>query len=144
MELSATFPKAFKGQTKSTKHMHFWGPNHSHICSPGQNAWAFKHDETRLNKWLWIYEITFLNCRLINEDTSDYRRYEQYWRSLRKRPDFCFSGFTFTIASVAFIPAKNNILFKTKQGGETVKCLLTRHFLMCQGFTKGSNLYIRK
>jgi len=53
----------------------------------------------------------------------------------------CFSGFTFTNASVAFIPAKNYHVFKTKQGGETVKCLLTRHFLMGQGLTKDSSLY---
>ena len=44
-----------------------------------------------------------------------------------------FSGFTFTTASVAFMSVKNYHVFKTKQGGETVKCLLTKHFLMGQG-----------
>ena len=63
---------------------------------------------------------------------------------LKKGLFFFFSGFTFTTASVAFIPAKNNLVFKTKQGGKTVKCLLTKHFLMGQGLTKGSNLYTRE
>ena len=105
MELSATFPKALSGQTKSTKHMHYFVPNHIDVWSPSQN------DQTRLSKWLWIYEIvleleinpfpsnwvlraliafTLSNARrfyssmgnlsdrkgLINEDKSDYRRYD--------------------------------------------------------------------
>ena len=62
---------------------------------------------------------------------------------LKKGPEF-FLGFTFTTASVALIPAKNNFVFKMKQGGETGKCLLTKHFLLGHGLTAGSNPYTRE
>ena len=53
-----------------------------------------------------------------------------------------FLGFAFTTASVALIPAKNNFVFKMKQGGETGKCLLTKHFLL--GSLQNRRDFLRK
>lgn len=44
-----------------------------------------------------------------------------------------FSGFTFPTASIVFIPAMINLVFKMKQRGQTVKCLVTKICLMMFG-----------